>query len=60
MLLNRSKEEITQVKKEMKEYLKFLVAIRTELKQDVDKYLNGYHPFPTQENPLIDVGLILS
>ena len=55
MLLNRSKEEIVLVKKEMKEYLKFLFAIRTELKQDFDKYLDGNPPFPTEENPLLNV-----
>jgi hypothetical protein len=59
MLLTRSKEEIVQVKTEMTEYLKFLMAIRSELKKDVENYLLDSPEFPTKDKPLVVVKIEL-
>ncbi len=53
----RSKEEIVIVKKEMQQYLKCLMKQREELKRHLKNYIADSLPFPTKENPLIEVNL---
>lgn len=55
MLFNRSKEEINQVKKEMKQYIASLMSIHKEIRENIQNIIAEDLPFPTKENPFLTV-----